>query len=1021
MQRFRLLACALLAIGLLACQAQTSTNELFRDHGLPTGTRFDVLPQGAIVHAQFGSLYKTLLRLEQLATNTVPTNALPPPLQSLTESGHPLLALLGMQVFGEPLTAEKIGQQLGLDPQKPVSLSLYAGDPRKAFILVVPLANPKAFEEAIRSNLNPPVMEETMLSNKPAVHIETRIQNQPVELYVACSASEAYICGGRSLAIALHSTPANQRLSQDAFMRQAIAKAGDQDLSIILNPTTIKPILMQAQQLGAMVVPLIQMQRQKLVEGMRPEVKARLESQLRQHLGVRDFNEFADYAECVVIATYQCLSDSLAKQMIAFEGGSLMINLDPAFPQTTLDIYSQQYQIEKATRSLPMPEVRKAMAWLGPGLNSFSATGRQPEITPSTGLLSWIAQMKTAMTAKGLKTGALDLLRDWLQNEPIHQSIATQVPWLLTAYVPLDSSPSIRDYRSLEKYLTDLSRNFSLARRRPVWVAPGNDLNLLESYFQGGVRVANEQEKRSGEFRAHFNPGASWFDHTNRFAAADAQSGIRRYTQESTYTTRGGVFGFDEHELINRRFIAGRAVNGYLVYHQGARDVTWLASLDQNQAAGITPAFDKLLSRLPEDANYFRLHRALGRLPEMVDWIARLETLAHADLEAYLDSAEKIQKSAASPEAAQKALAELPMPMLAYSLNRDGANRNLYCLLPGGIVFPRQKATAILQDLTADFNAKSSQLGGGMIYTRVRPGAYELAVIQSTEAASYLVSTVAAKVIDRYVGSPEKQAALRQAIVAEGDANPERYDEIIVANPTWAFLKTPPKHQAVKTVKGIPKRDTNTPPELLNLSKQYNAGLKQPWHGSNRMTNTLANLPTGVQEFAGVKFDVRGIVQLSGKKLLQQAAVRYPKEVKGIPVKQSAAQIHFLHATAWSVPEGTPIGGFRVNYANGESRDIPIVYGQDVRDWWSAPEEPASDTLQIAWTGLNTVSPENGTRVRLFKTTWKNPVPEEPITRIDYHTAMTDSAPFLIAITLDPAETAVEPAAETQPAPKPAK
>jgi hypothetical protein len=39
--------------------------------------------------------------------------------------------------------------------------------------------------------------------------------------------------------------------------------------------------------------------------------------------------------------------------------------------------------------------------------------------------------------------------------------------------------------------------------------------------------------------------------------------------------------------------------------------------------------------------------------------------------------------------------------------------------------------------------------------------------------------------------------------------------------------------------------------------------------------------------------------------------------------------------------------------------------------------------------------------IRLFKTSWVNPFPDEEITSIDYVSAMSDAAPFLIAITAE--------------------
>jgi hypothetical protein len=156
-----------------------------------------------------------------------------------------------------------------------------------------------------------------------------------------------------------------------------------------------------------------------------------------------------------------------------------------------------------------------------------------------------------------------------------------------------------------------------------------------------------------------------------------------------------------------------------------------------------------------------------------------------------------------------------------------------------------------------------------------------------------------------------------------------------------------------------------------------------------------------VQEFGGVRFDIRGIVQLSGQSAAAQLSVKFPKEIKGINVDQSARKIQFLHAAAWTATEGATIGRYVVHYENGEQREIPIVYGRDVRDWWTQSGETASTKLEVVWTGKNTTSQDGNPPVRLFRTTWPNPLPDAKIQSLDYVSTMSSSAPFLIAVTLE--------------------
>jgi len=111
--------------------------------------------------------------------------------------------------------------------------------------------------------------------------------------------------------------------------------------------------------------------------------------------------------------------------------------------------------------------------------------------------------------------------------------------------------------------------------------------------------------------------------------------------------------------------------------------------------------------------------------------------------------------------------------------------------------------------------------------------------------------------------------------------------------------------------------------------------------GNGLETNNLASLPAGDQKFDGCKFRI-------GEKLIQlgSTVVKDPPEsVPGIQVGRKAGKLHFLHATQYGggpnqkgnegyVDDDTLIGEYRINFSDRSALIIPIVYGQDVRDWF---------------------------------------------------------------------------------------
>ena len=152
---------------------------------------------------------------------------------------------------------------------------------------------------------------------------------------------------------------------------------------------------------------------------------------------------------------------------------------------------------------------------------------------------------------------------------------------------------------------------------------------------------------------------------------------------------------------------------------------------------------------------------------------------------------------------------------------------------------------------------------------------------------------------------------------------------------------------------------------------------------------------------AGVKFDVRGIVQLSGRSAVDQLSVRFPNEVKDIKIDRLCEQLHFLHAAGWVSADGTKVGFFRVHYQDGKTEDIPIIYGTHVRDWWAAPDARPVTASEVAWKGSNRASTASRMSLQVYKTTWKNSRPDASIASLDYVSTMSPSAPFLLALTTE--------------------
>jgi len=200
----------------------------------------------------------------------------------------------------------------------------------------------------------------------------------------------------------------------------------------------------------------------------------------------------------------------------------------------------------------------------------------------------------------------------------------------------------------------------------------------------------------------------------------------------------------------------------------------------------------------------------------------------------------------------------------------------------------------------------------------------------------------------------------------------------------------------VGTYNPIIPRSCEATPDQVDLTGFFGASLDDDWF--NHSSHDLHDVPKGIQSMAGTKFDVRGLIVLGGSGSLEITGLALPEAVCGIPVNRTGKRIHFLQACGFSAPRGTRVGEYVIHYANGETRNAPILYGVHIIDWWLS--DIVSDA-KVAWIGSHASARLQGLQTRLIKQTWENELPEVEITSIDFVSALENPAPFLVAITVD--------------------
>jgi hypothetical protein len=202
---------------------------------------------------------------------------------------------------------------------------------------------------------------------------------------------------------------------------------------------------------------------------------------------------------------------------------------------------------------------------------------------------------------------------------------------------------------------------------------------------------------------------------------------------------------------------------------------------------------------------------------------------------------------------------------------------------------------------------------------------------------------------------------------------------------------------AVALLGAIPPRDLQVGTRLIDLSSNYNAAFAPNWHGDSE-ENDLAELPTGLRQFDGVEFDVRGIVQAPPAEFGAP-----PGTLTNIVVQQPCSRLHFLHAAIFAGGLTNPIevGRYIVHFEEGPDVEIPLRAGIELADWWQLPGDVAPH-VPVVWTGQNGKARRSpGCSIRLFHLVWDNPKPRMVVRSIDLATTHAQARPFLVGLTLE--------------------
>ena len=162
-----------------------------------------------------------------------------------------------------------------------------------------------------------------------------------------------------------------------------------------------------------------------------------------------------------------------------------------------------------------------------------------------------------------------------------------------------------------------------------------------------------------------------------------------------------------------------------------------------------------------------------------------------------------------------------------------------------------------------------------------------------------------------------------------------------------------------------------------------------------------------VPQSDGYNFRCGEFLQLAGKTFRTSSGFMLPRETGWIPFGCEARRVALMIAACYIDPKehyaGLCIGSVFLQRSDGRGAvRIPLIYGENVWDWWMPAGGNVSDAPPeaIAWRGETPHSRNKGRTAALFRLVWQAEADAAPVVAASFVSNLRRPAPLLLAITV---------------------
>lgn len=781
-----LFALVLFASITVAAFGQDREEVILESGGLPAGEPELALPRGAVIHIRINGLEPLLNDVDELVRQLFSRKMLPEESQGLLDQKNFLLAMIGQEAMGAPINAAQLSGMLGMDLNRPITLSFYPQLGQDGLALALPMKDPAAITSLIQGMFNANQMTRKVVNGKPVFLLDGNNPDLPQDIYIACSDDAAYVVSHPDLFDMLLATGDFPRLKESPLVNRAVGQMKNDNIALLIDPDVLKPMLPQLAEMKSLPPDAVQGMREEVYNNLTQEDVLIVEQMLREQMGIRDFEQGLDYAEAILTASYEVLAQALIKEAENFDGVLIGIDLSGRDQSVNIALLSQSIKPSESAKPIPIEKISSVLSKLPGDKHFFTVQGQTPKAEPSTMLMTWMDRVEQKMTAKNLPMDFFNAAKSMIAATQPMQSLESRVPWTVETRIMSPEIKSVTEFESTADYLTYLSTegvNSSLWAN--VKAMPKQSDSLLEKHFAEMAEATNDNDAAYRNFLKEIGQAQPFYDKVSQSRRENIEGDVSKLVYENRYITRGGLFGYNQHELINRQFILYRHLGDLTFVHEGAPSPLMLQSIGTKQSSPESVA--RLLGMAPKGTTHIELIR-LGGLPvQFMDYLVNVESLIHRETQAYLDEAQAVVHQAENEGAEAEIvdrLMTLKMPLSVSELKLNPDSKEVYAVLGPGIAFPRPKVMPEFRSLLDEYAKQADSAGGFALFQSVNDGEASIKMVFDAKGYATFQRTFGENIFTRYIEPEDGEQRIMKLLSSPLDERVD-FDPTILTNPAW--------------------------------------------------------------------------------------------------------------------------------------------------------------------------------------------------------------------------------------------